>query len=143
VTHIGIRSTRLLTRDDIEIIVPNSIMGNTKITNEAGGPHEKYRIRIKVGVSYSSDIDNVHRVLVDLAKNHPDVSKHPEPRVRFRAFGDSSLDHELLCWVDRPVLRGRVSHKLHTEIYKRFIAEGIEIPFPQRDIHIRSNSRDE
>jgi len=143
VTHIGIRSTRLLTRDDIEIIVPNSIMGNTKITNEAGGPHEKYRIRIKIGVSYSSDIDKVHRVLVDTAKNHGDVSKHPEPRVRFRAFGDSSLDHELLCWVDRPVLRGKVSHKLHTEIYKRFIAEGIEIPFPQRDIHIRSNSRDE
>ena len=141
VTHIGIRSTRLLTRDDIEIIVPNSIMGNTKITNEAGGPHEKYRIRVKVGVSYTSDIDKVHAVLVDIAENHTDVCKNPGPRVRFRAFGESSLDHELLCWVERPVLRGKVSHMLHTEIYKRFNAEGIEIPFPQRDIHIRSNTK--
>jgi small-conductance mechanosensitive channel len=139
VTHIGIRSTRLLTRDDVEITVPNSVMGNAKITNEAGGPHEKYRIRVKVGVAYGSDIDKVHRVLMSVAENHPDVCKIPEPRVRFRAFGDSSLDHELLCWVEKPVLRGRVLHNLNTDIYKRFIKENIEIPFPQRDVHIRSN----
>ncbi len=143
VTNIGIRSTRLLTRDDVEITVPNSIMGNTKITNEAGGPHEKYRIRIKVGVAYGSDIDKVHKVLLDVAKNHTEVCKNPEPRVRFRAFGDSSLDHELLCWVGKPVLRGRVSHKINTEIYKHFLKEGIEIPFPQRDVHIRSNPKDD
>jgi len=141
VTNIGIRSTRLLTRDDVEITVPNSIMGNTKITNEAGGPHEKYRIRIKVGVAYGSDIDKVHKVLLDVAKDYTEVCKNPEPRVRFRAFGDSSLDHELLCWVGKPVLCGRVSHTINTEIYKRFLKEGIEIPFPQRDVHIRSNPR--
>ena len=61
VTQIGLRSTRLLTRDDIEIIIPNSVMGNTKIINESGGPHEKERIRIKVGVAYGSDIDVVRR----------------------------------------------------------------------------------
>ncbi|MBC8392920.1 MAG: mechanosensitive ion channel family protein [Deltaproteobacteria bacterium] len=140
VTNIGIRSTRLLTRDDVEITVPNSIMGNAKITNEAGGPHEKYRIRVKVGVAYGSDIDKVHKVLLDVAANNTEVCKTPEPRVRFRAFGNSSLDHELLCWVDKPVLRGRVSHILNTEIYKRFLKEGIEIPFPQQDVHIRSAS---
>jgi small-conductance mechanosensitive channel len=138
VTHIGIRSTRMLTRDDVEITVPNSIMGNAKIINEAGGPHEKYRIRVKVGVAYGSEIDAVHRVLLDVAHNHPEVCRTPAPRVRFRAFGDSSLDHELLCWVERPVLRGRVLHMLHTDVYKRFLTEGIEIPFPQRDVHIRS-----
>jgi small-conductance mechanosensitive channel len=137
VTHIGIRSTRLLTRDDVEITVPNAIMGNAKITNEAGGPHEKYRIRVKVGVAYGSDIDRVQAVLLDVAQKHPDVCRAPEARVRFRAFGDSSLDHELLCWVQRPVLRGKVLHMLHTEIYKRFAAEKIEIPFPQRDVHLR------
>jgi MscS family membrane protein len=57
--------------------------------------------------------------------------------VRFRSFGDSSLDHEVLCWVERPVLRGRVSHALNCEVYKRFLKDGIEIPFPQRDVHIR------
>ena len=139
VTHIGIRSTRLLTRDDVEITVPNSIMGNAKITNEAGGPYEKYRIRVKIGVAYGSDIDKVHRVLLDVAKNQPDICKIPEPRVRFRSFGNSSLDHELLCWVEKPVLRGRMLHTLNTEVYKRFLKENIEIPFPQRDVHIRSN----
>lgn len=138
VTHIGIRSTRLLTRDDVEITVPNSIMGNRKIINEAGGRHEKYRIRVKVGVAYGSDIDKVHSTLLDIAKNNREVCKSPEPRVRFRAFGDSSLDHELLCWVARPVLRGKVLHSLNTFIYKRFVQEGIEIPFPQQDLHVKS-----
>ena len=102
VTSIGIRSTRLLTRDDVEITVPNSIMGNSKIINEAGGRHEKYRIHVKVGVAYGSDIDKVHDILLDIAKNNGDVCTSPEPRIRFRAFGDSSLDHELLCWVEKP-----------------------------------------
>jgi len=140
VTNIGIRSTRLLTRDDVEITVPNSIMGNTRIINETGGPHEKYRVRVKVGVAYGSDIDKVHNVLFDVAREHPDVCKTPEPRVRFRTFGNSSLDHELLCWVAQPVLRGRVLHMLNTAVYKRFQEESIEIPFPQRDIYIRSGS---
>jgi small-conductance mechanosensitive channel len=138
VTHIGIRSTRLLTRDDVEITVPNSIMGNAKITNETGGPHERYRIRVKVGVAYGSDIDKVKSVLMDVAGSQPEVCKAPAPRVHFRAFGDSSLDHELLCWVDKPVLRGRVTHLLNSAVYKRFIKEGIDIPFPQRDVFIKA-----
>lgn len=136
VTDIGIRSTRILTRDDVEITIPNSIMGNTKVINEAGGRHEKYRIRVKVGVAYGSDIDKVQKVLVDIAKNCREICRIPEPRVRFRAFGDSSLDHELLCWVEQPILRGRVLHLLNTEVYKRFKEENIDIPFPQRDVHL-------
>lgn len=138
VTHIGIRSTRILTRDDVEITIPNAIMGSTKIINETGGPAQHYRIRVKVGVAYGSDIDKVHAVLLDVAHNHPLVVQVPEPRVRFRTFGDSSLDHELLCWVREPVLRGRALHALNTAVYKRFLAEQIEIPFPQRDLHIKS-----
>lgn len=137
VTHIGIRSTRILTRDDVEITIPNAIMGSTKIINETGGPAQHYRIRVKVGVAYGSDIDKVHAVLLDVARSHPMVSKTPEPRVRFRTFGDSSLNHELLCWVQEPVLRGRALHVLNTAVYKRFVAEKIEIPFPQRNLHVR------
>ncbi|MCK5097579.1 MAG: mechanosensitive ion channel, partial [Desulfobacteraceae bacterium] len=143
VTNIGIRSTRLLTRSDVEITVPNSIMGNTQITNEAGGRHEKFRVSVKVGVAYGSDIDKVHDILLDVAQQHVDVCKTPRPRVRFRNFGDSSLDHELLCWVERPVLRGKVLHMLNTNVYKRFIIEDIEIPFPQRDVHIQPASTDD
>ena len=138
VTHIGIRSTRLLTRDDVEITVPNSVMGNAKITNEAGGPSAKHRIRVKVGVAYGSDIDKVREVLEQIAINNTQVCKTPEPRVRFRNFGNSSLDFELLCWVDMPVLRGQVLDKLYTEVYKEFMNVGIEIPYTKQDVYIKS-----
>jgi MscS family membrane protein len=137
VEHIGLRSTRLLTRDDTEITVPNAVIGNAKIVNESGGPWARERIRVKVSVAYGSDVDHLRGILMDIAQNHPDACKHPEPRVRFRAFGDSSLDFELLCWIEEPVLRGRVLDALLAEVYKRLRKEGIEIPYPKRDVYIR------
>jgi len=137
VTQIGLRSTRLLTRDDIEIIIPNSVMGNSKIINESGGPHAKERIRIKVGVAYGSDIDLVRETLLEIAERHDEICEDPEPRVRFRTFGNSGLDFELLVWIDEPVLRGRLSDALNCEVYKEFGKRGIEIPFPKRDVYIR------
>jgi small-conductance mechanosensitive channel len=139
VTHIGIRSTRLRTKSDVEVTIPNSIMGNSMVTNESGGRHEKYRIRIKIGVAYGSDIDQVRAVLMAIGTENPDTCGDPEPRVRFRTFGDSSLNFELLCWIDRPQLCGRVVDAINTAIYKTFISEGIEIPYPQRDVHIKRN----
>ncbi len=137
ITHIGIRSTRMRTRDDIEITVPNSVMGNTMIINESGGPHEKYRIRVAVGVAYGSDIDKVRDILMDIALNDENVCEDPEPRVRFRTFGPSSLDFELLCWIEQPVLRGRVLDILNSKVYKRFIDEKIEIPYSKHDLYIK------
>lgn len=137
VTQIGIRSTRLLTRDDIEITIPNAVMGNSKIINESGGPYEKERIRIPIGVAYGSDIDKVEDVLMGIAKSHKELCNFPEPRVRFRRFGDSSLDFELLAWIDEPVLRGKMLHVINGEVYKAFAAEGIEIPYPKRDVYIK------
>ncbi|NNE99843.1 MAG: mechanosensitive ion channel [Pyrinomonadaceae bacterium] len=137
ITHIGVRSTRIITRDDIEITVPNAILSTTIVVNESGGPSEKFRIRIKVGVAYGSDIDKVERILLEIGKGHKETCEIPKPRVRFRNFGDSSLDYELLCWVEKPVFRGRVSHELNREVYKAFDRENIEIPFPQQDIHIK------
>ena len=137
VTHIGIRSTRLLTRGDVEITIPNAVMGNTRISNESGGQHEKYRLNVQVGVAYGSDIDQVRAVLMEVALNEDEVCDDPEPRVRFRSFGNSSLDIELLCWVEIPEVRGRVLDALNTTIYKRFTAEGIEIPYSKHDIFIK------
>jgi small-conductance mechanosensitive channel len=137
VTQIGLRSTRLLTRDDVEITVPNSVIANAKIINETGGPWEKERLRVKVGVAYGSDLDQVRSVLLDIAQSHPLVQEEPEPRVRLRGLGDSALEFELLGWIDEPVLRGRVLDSLYEQVYKRFLAEGIEIPFPQRELHLR------
>lgn len=138
VTHIGLRSTRMLTRDDVEITVPNGIIGNSKIINEAGGPSEKHRIRIAVGVAYGSDIDHVIATLEKVAADHSEVCSDPAPRVRFRQFGESSLDFELLSWIEKPVDRGRLRHELGCSVYKAFNDGDIEIPFPQRDLHVRT-----
>ena len=137
ITHIGIRSTRLKTRDDVEVTVPNAIMGNTKIINESGGPHQKFRARIKVGVAYGSDIDQVEAILMEIAQANERVCEDPEPRVRFRAFGASSLDFELLAWVEEPALRGLVTHELLGTIYKRLNTEGLEIPYSKHDLYIK------
>ncbi len=138
VTHIGLRSTRLLTQDDVEITIPNGILGNSKIINDAGGPSQKHRIRVAVGVAYGSDIDHVIATLEAVASENDGVCTVPEPRVRLRRFGDFSLDFELLCWIDRPIDRGRMSHELHCGVYKAFATNEIEIPFPQRDLHVRT-----
>ncbi|MEE8343466.1 MAG: mechanosensitive ion channel family protein, partial [Gammaproteobacteria bacterium] len=99
---------------------------------------EKFRIRVAVSVAYGSDIDQVRRILTEVATGEEMVCEVPEPRVRFRTFGDSGLNFELLCWVDKPVLRGRVLDALNSEVYKRFQSEGVEIPYPKRDVYIKS-----
>ncbi len=138
VTDIGLRSTRILTRDDVEITVPNGIIGNGKIINEAGGPPAQHRIRVAVGVAYGSDIDQVIEVLEQVGADNDSVLAAPAPRVRFRQFGDSSLDFELLGWIARPIDRGRVRHELNCAVYKALNENSIEIPYPQRDLHVRT-----
>ena len=137
VTHVGIRSTRLLTRDDVEVTVPNSVMGNAKIVNESGGPWEKTRIRIDVGVSYDSDLEQVHDILMEMASDHADLCSNPEPRVRFRTFGGSSIDLQLMAWIERPEQKGLISHKLIMKIHKLFNEKGIEIPYSKQDLYVK------
>lgn len=135
VVDIGVRSTRIKTRDDILISIPNSIIANTKIVNESA-PIPRFRVRVPIGVAYGTDIEKVEKILMEIANQEENVVSNPEPRVRFRSFGDSALNFELLCWVKHPRLKGRVVHSLNSSIYKRFAEENIEIPFPQRDVHI-------
>lgn len=137
ITSIGIRSTRLLTREDVEITIPNAVIANAKITNESGGPHEKLRIRILVGAAYGSDVDQICDVLQRVAEESPGVCTDPPPRVRMRGFGESSLDFNLLAWIDKPQDRGRISHELYMQIYKAFNEAGIEIPYAKRDLYIK------
>ncbi len=136
VQHIGLRSTRLLTRDDVEVTVPNAVIANAKIINESGGPWEKQRVRLKVGVAYGSDLDQVRDVLLNVAEEQPDILEEPEARVRIRAFGDSGIDHELLGWIEMPVLRGRVLDDLFRRVYVALREAEIEIPYPQREVRI-------
>ena len=139
VSGIGLRSTRLLTRDDIEISIPNSVMAQAKIVNETGGSSSKMRIRVKVGVAYGSDIAQVEEILLGVSREHTEVCSDPEPRVRFRNFGESGLDVELLCWIEEPVYRGRILHELNKAVYKQLNANKIEIPYPKRDVYLHSD----
>lgn len=137
VTDIGIRSTRILTRDDIEITIPNSVMANSKITNESSGRHVKRRIRATVGVAYGSDIARVREVLMAAAIACEHTVSTPEPRVRFRSLGDSALVFQVMVWVDHPEFRGRALDSLNTAIHDRLLEAGLEIPFPQRVVHLQ------
>ncbi len=137
VTQIGLRSTRLITRDDVEVTIPNSIMGNSQVINQSGGPYPKFRVRAKVGVAYGSDIDIARNILIDIAQNEPLICKKPEPRLRLRQFGASSVDFELLGWIEDPELRGRTLDRIYTTIYNKFAEENIEIPYSKQDLYIK------
>ena len=137
VSAIGLRSTRLLTRADVEITIPNGVIANAKIINESGGPNLKMRVSIAVGVAYGTDLDRLCEVLIDIAADHQEVCIDPEPRMRLRGFGASSVDFDLLVWIEHPEYKGRISHELYMRIYKTLEDEGIEIPFSKQDLYIK------
>jgi len=137
VTDIGIRSTRILTRDDIEITLPNGIMANSKIVNESSGPHVKRRLRLDVGLSYGSDVDRAREVMLTAAAECGSLAKYPAPSVRFRGFGDSALLFQFRGYIEQPVLHGRAVDEVGMKIYKALVAADIEIPFPQRVVHMQ------
>jgi MscS family membrane protein len=96
-------------------------------------------VRVNVGVAYGSDIDQVRAVLEQIAHQSQYLVPDPEPRVRFRNLGDSALEFQLMGWIEEPVLRGRALDELNTAVYKRFGEAGIEIPFPQRTVHMQKD----
>lgn len=137
VTEIGLRSTRVLTKDDIEVVIPNSNMAESRIINESGGPNEHSRLRVDVSVAYASDLDAVEAVLIALCRDRDDlILDDPQraPLVRFRSFGDSGIDLQLMAWIEKPEKRAVTTHHLIKAIHRRFAEEGIEIPFPQREV---------
>lgn len=140
VTDIGIRSTRILTRDDIEITLPNGIMANSKIVNETSGPHAKRRLRMNIGIAYGSDVDLAKQVLLEAAQSCNALARSPAPSVRFRSFGDSALMFQVRGFIEEPVLHGRAMDAVGLRIYKALLAADIEIPFPQRVVHLQDGA---
>lgn len=137
VTRIGFRSTRVLTPSDVEVTVPNSIIGASTISNEAGGPSVKQRIAVAVDAAYGSDVDQVRAVLVACVTGIAGISESPHPMTRFRAFGPSGLAFELMVWIDDPQERDRILDVMHERVYKGFRAAQIEIPFSKHDLYIK------
>ena len=141
VKQMGLRSTRFMTRDDIEITIPNSVIAASKIVNESGGPGEIERVRITLTVSYDSNLDDVKNRLVDTAKRENNVLKDPEPRVRFREFADHGLKLQLLFWIQNPEIRGRTVDAVNSEIFKQISEDNISIPYPTMRVHLSSESK--
>lgn len=141
VTHIGIRSTRIVTRDDVEVTLPNALVANAQLINEMAGPYVKQRVGIPVDVAYGSDVDEVRRVLLQCAAKEPLVEKTPVPNVRFRRFGDSGLAFELFVWLEDAAERDALVDQLNEAVYKGFAAAKIEIPYGKRDVYIKELPR--
>ena len=138
VTDIYLRATKVRTRDNIEYLVPNSnIISNTMVNYSLSSP--LIRIELPVGVSYSGNPHQVEKILLSAAENEPLVDKIHRPAVRFVEYADSSINFELLVWIDvRKTPRRKVRSNLYFVIFEELAKAGIEIPFPQRDVHIRS-----
>jgi small-conductance mechanosensitive channel len=137
VQRIGVRSTTIKTRDNVELIIPNSYFLTQVVTNMTRS-EDLVRTRVSVGVSYNARPREVEQALLEAAAQHPQVLSDPPPSIQFKDFGDSSLDFELFVWTNQAFQTPKLTSELRYNIWDALAARNIEIPFPQRDIHIRS-----
>lgn len=143
VVAIGARATTVITNDNIAIIVPNSFFISEPVVNWTRND-PRVRFKIPVGVAYGSDLRLVEKILLEVAQAHPDVLTDPPPAVRLMRFGESAVELELRVWSTGLVhQRGKLISDLNFAIFEKFQQHGIEIPFPQRDVHIRTMAREE
>jgi small-conductance mechanosensitive channel len=138
VIHIGLRTSKLKTRDDVILVVPNSKFVNDTIINWSQMDYNT-RFSVEVGVAYGSDTKLVSAILFDCAIKNKNISTHPKPFVRFNNFGDSSLDFQVFFWVKEPFLVENTKSEIRFAIDDEFRKNGVQIPFPQRDVHIKTN----
>ena len=139
VKSIGLRSTIVETRDEISVIVPNGQFISEQVINESHSS-EKMRIHVQVGVSYGTDPLTVEKALLEVAQEHPKILSLPLSRVQFYDFGDSSLNFKLLGWTQDIWGSDFICSDLRFAVEKKFREGGITIPFPQRDIHIKTTN---
>ncbi len=142
VKRIGARSTEILTLDQVAIIIPNSSFLENEVINRRHGDSIT-RLKIPVGVAYGSDIKKVKSALLEAATDHDDVLYRPKPEVWFQEFGDSSLNFELLVWTKDPQKQPRIKSDLNYRIDESLRRHNIQVPFPQRDLNLRSPALEE
>ena len=135
VIKVGVRSTTLLTRDEVLVTVPNAALNASKVTNESA-PQRRRRVRVPIGVAYGTDVDAFEALAIEVVGAEPLVLDSPKPRARFRSFGDSALQYEILCWVNGPTRRRRAQHELNRALYVALGEADIEIPYPKRDVTV-------
>jgi potassium efflux system protein len=138
VKKIGTRATIVRTLDNIEVIVPNATFTNTQVATLTKSDR-RIRVRLPIGVSYDSDPQQVRQVAEDAATKHKLVLADPSPTLLFKGYGDSSLDFELVVWIeiDQPEMRLYVKSDLYYALWSALAEQNIEIPYPQRDLNLR------
>jgi small-conductance mechanosensitive channel len=141
VTALGLRATTVQTFDNAEIVIPNAELITCSVTNWTLA-EKRVRVKIPIGVAYGTDVPNILKILLSCADSNPTVLTQPPPKALFLAFGDSSLDFELRAWISDFNDSLRVRSELNQDIENEFQIAGIEIPFPQRDLHLRSVDTD-
>ncbi len=139
VYDIGLRSSKFMTFDNTLIIVPNNELVKAKVTN-LSYPEEAMRVVIDVGVAYGSSIDKVKNILLETAVTHENVLKDPPPGAFLVSFGESALQFRLVCRVGQLKVHWDTAEQLRCKIYNEFNRAGVEIPYPQRVIHISRNA---
>lgn len=139
IQEIGIRTSKGLTRDDIVVIIPNSVITTSKVINWSH-QSKKTRFRIKVGVAYGSDVDLVIRILEESALEHPEIKDKEHINARLVDFGTSPLDFHLLFFSDNVFRVEKIKADIRKIISRKFIENGILIPFPQLDLHVKDIS---
>ncbi len=140
VVELGFRAATVnVIRDNSERIIPNQVFFTEEVNTYTRSNRLVYR-SIAVGASYGTNPQKVLTVLKQVGDRHPHVLRNPEPAVFFLGFGDSSLDFELKFWLDDPLIGKRVTSEIGCAIWQAFAKAGIEIPFPQRDVHLKSDS---
>ena len=139
VEKVSIRATTVRTFDNVEKIVPNQTFFTSTVTTLTG-TDPIVRVLVPVGVSYNCDPEKVIDILLDVAQQHDQVQTNPKPFVQLMGYGDSSVDFRLAVFINNPAIRFTVRSDLYRAIWKAFAAHKIEIPFPQRDLHIRSDN---
>lgn len=135
VIEIGMRSTKIRTRDGVLVTVPNSVMVTNPVINETGFD-PKLRIRIPLGVAYSTDLSRAEQVIVNTVAEYPEILDNPAPRIRYRRFGDSAVELEVLGVISEPADRGRIMHELIKLLKGELEKVGIKMPYPQQDVHV-------
>jgi small-conductance mechanosensitive channel len=137
VKHVNLRTTLIETPDGISVIVPNSKLLENEVVNYSYG-NPKIRLQVPVGIAYGSDCQKAAEILVQVALDNKRVMAEPKPKAWFREFGDSSLNFMLLFWIPNAAVKYDVISEINFAIDAGFRKNGIEIPFPQRDLHLRS-----
>ena len=140
VVDIGLRSTRIRTRDNRMVIIPNSVIGKSLIVNYSY-PDTKYRIEIQIGIGYGSEIEHARKTLIEAVENVEGVLEDHPVEALFLEFGDSALIFRVRWWLDSYYDTRRMFDRVNTAMYDALRREGIDIPMPQREIHHRFNSK--